>query len=423
MVDDLPLFGSLKKESQPEDPPAERKALTVSELSHRIKGTLEPGFADVWVRGEVSNYRPAPSGHLYFSLKDRDSFLSVAAFGWAQKLKAKQARGFEFRDGAEVLIHGKISVYVPRGSYQLVVDQIEPVGAGALQLAFEELKRKLESEGLFDPARKRALPAFPSRIAVITSPTGAAIRDILNVLGRRAPNVRVTILPALVQGNEAAEQMARAIGVANRHRLGEVILLARGGGSIEDLWCFNDERLARAIAESALPVVSAVGHEIDFTISDFVSDLRAPTPSAGAEILSAGWVDACGRLKESKERLWTALRRALQEKKALFAQIAARLVNPRDRLREQAQRIDECLLRLSRAIERALFAKRSSVERFMAQLDALSPLQVLERGYALVRRADASRSVVKSAKEVSPNQQFTISFHDGEAHVQSLPSP
>ena len=262
-----------------------QSALTVSELTARIRGVVEPQFLSVWVKGEVSNYRPAASGHAYFSLKDEGAMLSAACFSWASRNRQSRTP-FELKDGLEVLCRGKISIYPPRGSYQLTVEQIEPVGAGALQLAFEQLKARLLAEGLFDPRRKRPIPGYPRHISVVTSPSGAAIRDMLTVLRRRAPQIRVTVIPALVQGDQAAAQILRGLEIANRHQLGEVVVLARGGGSIEDMWCFNDERLARGIAASRIPVISAVGHEIDFSISDFVADLRAPTPSAAAEIVS-----------------------------------------------------------------------------------------------------------------------------------------
>ncbi|MEN9723878.1 MAG: exodeoxyribonuclease large subunit [Pseudomonadota bacterium] len=393
------------------------EALSISELTAKIRGVLEPQFLSVWVRGEVSNYRPAASGHAYFSLKDDGAMISAACFNWAQR--SRQARpAFELKDGIEVLCRGKIAVYPPRGSYQLSVEQMEPLGAGALQLAFEELKARLDAEGLFDSRRKRRLPEYPRHIAVVTSPSGAAIRDMLIVLRRRAPQIRVTVIPALVQGDQASAQITRGLEIANRHNLGEVVVLARGGGSIEDLWCFNDERLARAIAASRLPVISAVGHEIDFSISDFVADLRAPTPSAAAEILSGHWVDAARRLQESKSRLWVALQRDLQHRKQLFNQIRARLISPRDRLREQAQRVDEWALRLERAMQVHLQKSQSQFSSLTGRLDALSPLRVLERGYGLVTDA-GSGGVVRSATQVHSGQAMKVRFHDGEIRVHA----
>jgi exodeoxyribonuclease VII large subunit len=408
---ELPLFAS-SAPSLPEAP----KHWTVTELTARIRGVLEPAFREVWVQGELSNCRPAASGHVYFSLKDENASISVALFGWGKGAK----RGFELKDGLQVLCRGKLSIYAPRGSYQLIAEQVEPLGAGALQIAFEQLKSKLSAEGLFDPARKRPLPHYPQSVAVITSPSGAVIQDILNILRRRAPHMRVTVIPALVQGDEAPRHLIRGIEAANRLKLGEVIVLARGGGSMEDLWCFNDEGLARAIASSRLPLVSAVGHEIDFTISDFASDLRAPTPSAAAEILSGGWVDAVSRIREAKARLTQAIGRELMHRQRILEQVAARVVSPRDRLREQSQRCDELALRLERAIGARVERRRAALEQLVGKLDALSPLRVLERGYTLVREEGDHGVVVRSAAEVRVGQKLKVTFHDGSRIVQAV---
>jgi len=409
----LPLFSHTKEKGQPLEP----KHWSVSDLTARIRGTLEPAFMQVWVQGEVSNYRPAASGHAYFSLKDQGACISAAMFGWGARKK-----GFELKDGLQVLCRGKVTVYPPRGSYQLVVDQLEPLGAGALQLAFENLKSKLAQEGLFDPSKKRPLPAFPRQIAVVTSPTGAAIQDMLNILKRRAPQIKVVVIPALVQGDEAASQVIRGIELAHQFSLGEVIVLARGGGSIEDLWCFNDEKLARVIRNSQIPVVSAVGHEIDFTISDFVADLRAPTPSAAAEIISGHWVQVSQSVRDLKQRLWHCFQRDLQNRKSILTHIAARVVSPRDRLREQSQRTDELQMRLERVLKFRLQQKRVSFEHAVGKMDALSPLKVLERGYSLVRKEqlDGSSVVIKSVSQVSTNDELEITFFDGKRKVQAI---
>jgi exodeoxyribonuclease VII large subunit len=422
----LPLFSQVKpQEKAPEKAPAvpanveiSVKHWTVTELTNLIRGVVEPAFTHVWVQGEVSNFRPAASGHVYFSLKDSGACISAAIFGWGAK--SKKSGGFDLKDGMQILCRGKISLYPARGTYQIIVDHVEPMGAGALQVAFEQLKAKLQADGLFDPKRKRRLPAFPTRIAVVTSPSGAAIRDMLNILARRAPHVRVTIIPAVVQGDEAPKQIIRGLQWANEHQLGDVVVLARGGGSIEDLWCFNDESLARAIAQSKLPVVSAVGHEIDFTISDFVSDLRAPTPSAAAEIVTGNWVDAGRQMVQLRDRLLSVILRDLHQKKQLLSHIAARVVNPKDRLREQAQRLDELFLRLERAIRVRLEKRRAVVEQLMGKLDALSPLRVLERGYSIVRDAQNQERVVKSVQHIVPGQELQITFADGKANVQAL---
>jgi exodeoxyribonuclease VII large subunit len=401
-----------QKALEPAPKAQDPKKYTVTELTSHIRGILEPSLTQIWVVAEVSNYRPAASGHAYFSLKDSGSCISAAYFGWGAK-----RRQFELKDGLQVLVRGKVTVYPPRGTYQITCDQIEPLGAGALQVAFEQLKAQLAAEGLFETARKRALPRFPSRIAVVTSPSGAAIQDMLNILGRRAPHLRVTIIPAIVQGSEAASQIIRGLEYANQRGLGEIVVLARGGGSIEDLWSFNDESLARAIVKSKLPVISAVGHEIDFTISDFVSDLRAPTPSAAAEIVTGHWVDAVSRVKDSGIRLRNGILRDLQQRKTVLSHIAARVVSPRDRLREQAQRCDELFLRLERAFRLKLERRQGVVEQLMGKLDALSPLRVLERGYTLVRGEEGA--VIRSSRQVIEGQILEITFHDGQRTVQA----
>jgi exodeoxyribonuclease VII large subunit len=407
---------SAKTASEPEAvDPGKPRTWTVSELTAQIRGVLEPSFTQVWIQGEVSNYRPAASGHAYFSLKDQGSAISAAVFGWGSR-----RRGFELKDGLQVLCRGKVTVYPPRGTYQLTIEHIEPLGAGALQIAFEQLKAKLAGEGLFEPSRKRTLPAYPKRLAVVTSPSGAAIQDMLNILARRAPHVRVTVIPAIVQGDGAPAQILRGLELANQYGLGDIVVLARGGGSIEDLSCFNDERLARAIAASRLPVVSAVGHEIDFTISDFVADLRAPTPSAAAEIVSGHWVEAVGQLRDARLRLRAAIVRDLVTRQTLLNHVAARVLSPKDKLREQVQRLDELFLRLERAFRVKMETRRAWIERLMGSLDALSPLRVLERGYSIVRDPASKASVIRSAAQIQPGQELQITFYDGKTAVRAL---
>lgn len=393
---------------------AKPKHHTVSEITAKVRGVLEPTFSSIWVQGEVSNLRPASSGHVYFSLKDSNAMLSAAIFGWGARKKT-----FDLKDGLQVLCRGKITVYPPRGSYQMTVDHVEPLGAGALQLAFEQLKAKLAAEGLFDSVRKRALPPFPKTIAVVTSPSGAAIQDMLNILKRRAPHIRVIVIPALVQGESAASQIMAGLESANRWNLADVVVLARGGGSIEDMWCFNDENLARAISRSKLPVVSAVGHEIDFTISDFVADLRAPTPSAAAEILSGHWVDSATRLRDLKVRLVGTMRRELFNRKNLLQHIAARVLSPRDRLREQAQRCDELSMRLTRAFQNTIERRRSFLGQLIAKAEALSPLKVLQRGYSIVRDPAHENQVIRSAEAIENDQMLEIQFYDGKRKVRA----
>ena len=404
--EDLPLFRNQNDSSSPAS-----DAMTVSSLTMKIKRNLEGEFREIWVQGEISNLKEATSGHAYFSLKDDGATISAAAFGWGKKKTA----GFQLKDGLQVICRGNVSVYAPRGNYQLLVDVIEPLGAGALQLAFEQLKEKLQKDGLFELERKRPLPKYPSKIVVISSPQAAALRDILTVLKRRAPFVEVIIVPALVQGEEAPGKLIQALKVANHYRLGDVILLSRGGGSIEDLWAFNHEELARTIARSEIPVVSAVGHEIDFTIADFVSDLRAPTPSAGAEIITQHWVELRERSQQLNMRLSQTMRREILLKRRSLEALAARLRNPRDQLREKAQKVDELSMRLERLIAHLIERKKMALERLTGQLDALSPLAVLSRGYALIQ--DDQKKLIRSASQVKSKQVLQLKFADGEVKV------
>ncbi|NUM88138.1 MAG: exodeoxyribonuclease VII large subunit [Bdellovibrionales bacterium] len=388
------------------------KPVTVSQLTASIKALLKGAVGVVSVRGEISNWRPAASGHIYFSLKDPEAMIGAALF---QGVAARLPRG-QFRDGTEVVCRGRIDVYAPRGTYQVIVEHMEPVGAGSLQAAFEALKRKLHAEGLFDPSRKRPIPAMPSRIVVITSPTGAAIRDVLSVLKRRNAGMKVLLVPALVQGAEAPAELLRALETVNEFDLGDVILLTRGGGSLEDLWAFNDERLARAIAASRIPVVSAVGHEIDFTISDFVADLRAPTPSAAAEILVKESREILERLRETELRLERCLRNLLRQLRLELRGVSGRLKSPKDRLNELRLRIDDWSERLLQASRRDLAHRRQRLDRQLASLRALSPLQVLDRGYSLVFTRDGK--IVKTSGGVKKGQEIEVRVSDGAFHAE-----
>lgn len=391
------------------------RIVTVSQLTSSIKAILEGGVGAVTVRGEISNWRPAASGHIYFSLKDSDAMISAAFFKGA----ASRMRGLAVKDGAEVICRGRISVYAPRGTYQIIVDSIEPVGAGSLQAQFEALKQKLFAEGLFDSARKRPIPVMPSRIVVITSPTGAAVRDVLSVLKRRFAGVKVLIIPCLVQGAGAGAELCKALRLANEHELGDVILLTRGGGSLEDMWCFNDEQLAREIFASSIPVVSAVGHEIDFTICDFVSDLRAPTPSAAAEMLVREKQLLVDTVYELENRLVNVIRQELQQAQLRLRSAVSGLKNPRDSINELRLRFDDWSERLASAAYRCVERRREKVERLETSLLALSPLQVLERGYSI---AFAGGRAIKSAKELPAGTHFQLRLSDGtvEADISSL---
>ena len=376
----------------------DEKVLTVSELTRGVKARLEGDFRDVWVEGQVTNFRGInASGHRYFSLKDEGAQLGAVLF----KFGAAKGLAFELEDGQQVLAHGRLSVYEPRGNYQLMVDRLELKGVGALQKRFEQLKRQLEAEGLFDEARKKPLPAFPKRVGVITSPTGAVIRDILTVTGRRCPWVDIVVLPVRVQGEGATEDIAAAIEAAGAGEAGplDLLVLARGGGSLEDLWAFNEELVARAIAACPLPTLSAVGHQVDTTIADFVADRRAPTPSAAAEILSPSGDDLAARIAGLREQMHAELdahlRLALQQVEALRHRLERG--SPRFRLEMGAQRLDELKGRLDAAVRRSLADARAGLAQAAAHLNSLSPLAILGRGYAAA--FDGQERLLRSADQ------------------------
>jgi exodeoxyribonuclease VII large subunit len=455
-----------KAPARPAPAPPRRRALTVSELTDRILGVLETEFVDVWVEGEVSNLKIATSGHWYFSLKDEKAQLRAVVW----KTDARLVR-FRPQDGMKVVARGALRVYPPRGEYQLAVQVLEPLGKGSLQQAFEELKERLEREGLFDPARKRPLPMLPRRIGVVTSPTGAVLRDILRVLRSRYANLDVLVYPALVQGEGAAAEIAQGIRVLDRlaalpgHAL-DVIVVARGGGSLEDLWAFNEEAVARALAGSRVPTLSAVGHETDFTIADFVADLRAPTPSAAAERVVQAKEDLAARIAALEERRDGALRLRLARVRARVEAAAAHRVfaAERGRLHVKAQRVDELarraeaglVRRLERAresatrlagrleafrLDRQLAARRErllrhderlaglararaerargALARLAASLEGLSPLGVLGRGYALVWDAAGER-LLRDAALVRPGDGLRIRLHRGALRATAL---
>lgn len=392
-----------------------RQVPSVSQLTRRLRGYLEAGFADVWVRGELSGWKVAASGHGYGTLKDTGAAVRVCFF----RPQLSRLR-FKLEDGQEVLLKGKITVYEARGDYQLVVETAEPVGLGALQLAFEQLKKKLATEGLFAPERKKALPRHPRTVGVVTSSTGAAIRDMLHVLERRAPYVRVRLFAAVVQGDTAPTAILRAIAHAERWRdeqgrALDVLVVGRGGGSPEDLCAFNDERVARAVAACVLPTISAVGHEIDFVITDFVADLRAPTPSAAAEVVARDVLELEHRVEGQRTRLVRAFRSAIEQRRLHVAALAARLVDPRERLRRCRERGDALVARLRRAIGRTLELRRSRLAHTVAQLDAMSPLAVLGRGFALVEKPD--HSLARSVEDVRPGDKVDLRFGDGRARA------
>ena len=456
---DFDLKGSISK-PKPAPKPAEPLVLTVSTLTRKVRGLLEDGIGEIWVEGEVSNLRRQSSGHAYFTLKDASSQIACVLFAG----QTAQLRGMNFADGVHVQIQGSLTVYEPRGNYQIIVRRVQERGVGALQAKFEELKRRLDAEGLFAPGKKRPLPKFPRRIGVVTSPTGAAIQDFLNVLHRRQRGIEVVIFPVRVQGKGAAAEIAEAIRVlGNPLATGlppfDVIVVTRGGGSLEDLWEFNEEAVARAVAESPIPVVSAVGHEIDFSICDFAADFRAPTPSAAAEILSADSGELLDRLQHFAARLGrpvltrldglrsqllslqrTALflepRRILQEKQQTLDRLLEDLQSTADsaphRLRlllerharilaghrpdlkisELSRRLASCRDTLKHRTETKLQHEKSILSRHAAVLRALNPAAALARGYTITM--DGNEQILRSAKDAIKSKELRTRFHDGE---------
>ena len=395
-------------------------AFSVSQLNEYVKMLLEgnPNLKDVWVQGEISGAKLYASGHLYFSLKDSDSVVSAVMFrGSMMRME------FEPENGMKVVAHGRVSAYPPRGQYQFIVDNMIPDGAGALAVAFEQLKVKLGEEGLFDPARKKPLPSHPKRIGVVTSPSGAAVHDIIRVAKKRCPSTEILIFPSLVQGAEAPAYLRGGIQYFNAVKDDpeqgvDLIIIGRGGGSAEDLWGFNDERLARVVAASEIPVVSAVGHEVDFTICDFVADLRAATPSAAAELSLPDKEDLTRRVTALATRLTAAQATRLQRYRAQLDRLAASraLTAPEAVYRLRRETVTALEKRLSLATSRRLTFKRQSMERVVASLAALNPLAVLSRGYALVQ--DGEGRVISSATRLSAGDRVSLRFANGKAVVR-----
>ena len=409
---------------------AKRQIWKISELTRRIKGALEGAFGSVWVEGEISNLRKPASGHAYFTLKDATSQLRAVMFRGALAGVALQ-----LRDGLMVRGFGQITVYEAAGDYQILLKRIEPAGEGELMLRLEALKKKLAAEGLFDAARKKPLPVLPQHVGIVTSPTGAAIRDILQVLDRRFANLHVLLAPVRVQGAGAAEEIAAAIDLLNARGGLDVLIVGRGGGSLEDLWCFNEEAVVRAIARSAIPVISAVGHEIDWTLSDFVADVRAPTPSAAAEIVVKGKDELERRVADLRRRMGLGARTAvlgwrhrleraartpglldpLQEAQRLQQRVdflAVRLQNALAGLPQLVrQRADAAARRMERAVQMRLGEDRRALQHAEAQLRMLNPRGVLARGYSLTRLRGGK--ILRSAAEAPPGTELVTEFADG----------
>ncbi len=385
----------------------EKNVYSVSELTHTIKHLLETSLPTLWLEGEVSNFKRHYSQHLYFSLKDESS--QVSAVMWrsrAQKLP------FQLEDGMRIRVLGNVKVYAPSGRYQFDVLEAEPVGAGSLQVAFEQLKKKIYERGWFDEARKKSLPLFPRRIALITSPTGAAIRDMLQVLKRRAPYVDVVVLPVAVQGEKASGEIAAAIERCNRHSLADVIIVGRGGGSLEDLWAFNEEEVVRAIHNSAIPVVSAVGHEIDYTLADLVADLRAPTPSAAAELVVMDKEELNTRLDEYRARLKQALEAMLSQQRQNLNRLENSYILRRwdDRLFQAHQYIDGLQTRLDAAMAVKIHQAQSRLEKTEATLKSTHPKTLMARGYSLT---SINGKIVSSVAVLNKGDTIKTEFLDG----------
>jgi exodeoxyribonuclease VII large subunit len=389
----------------------EEHLYTVSELTAEIKDLLETSFPAVWVTGEISNFARPRSGHCYLTLKDRDA--QLAAVLWRRA--AGRVR-FDLHDGLEVICRGSVGVYPPHGKYQLMIEEIQPKGIGALELALRQLRERLAREGLFDPGRKRPLPRFVRRIAVVTSPTGAAIRDFLEVLRRRWRGADVLIVPARVQGEGAAEEIAGAIRVAGRlSPPADCLVVTRGGGSLEDLWAFNEEIVCRAIFDSPLPVVSAVGHEIDVTLSDLVADVRALTPSEAAELVVPASEELVRQLRQYRLRLAAALRAQASSARSRLEALATRRVfrRPFWQVQDLAHRLDELESRTHRAIRNHLRLVKQQTGTLAAQLDSLSPLSVLRRGYSVTQR-EADGAVVRSVDQLSVGERIRARLSEGQ---------
>ena len=389
--------------------------LTVTQLNNLIKAAFDnvPALQNVCVRGELSNYKLYPSGHHYFTLKDAEGSLKCVLFkGNAWSLR------FKPQNGMSVLAVGRVSVYPRDGAYQLYCTRLIPDGAGDLQMAFDQLKERLWKEGLFDQAHKQALPRFPHRIGIVTSPAGAAVHDMLRILGKRWPLSKVILLPVRVQGEEAAGEIARAIAYANREALCELLIVGRGGGSMEDLWAFNEEPVARAIYASKIPVISAVGHEPDVTISDFAADLRAATPSNAAELAVPDRAELRARLEGLQRQMAAALQRQAQSARGRLEALRSRAVlkDPLRPVQDRRQTLDRLTERLAGAEAAVLSEQRTRLTRLAAGLDAMSPLKVLARGYAVV--SDESGKMITQARDTRQGQTVRITFRDDSVSAQ-----
>lgn len=394
--------------------PFRGQVFTVTAITLAVKQMMEGVFRDIFVEGEVSGLSRSPQGHYYFNLKDRESLLSAVMFKWDARKYA-----LELEEGTQVRVWGSLTVYAKSGRYQIAVKKVEALAKGNLYLAFEKLKKKLEQEGLFAPEHKKEIPAYPQRIGVVTSPTGAAVRDILSVLKRRNPHLEVFIAPVLVQGDEAAPQIAQAIQDLNKFSPAlDVLLVGRGGGSIEDLWAFNEEIVARAIFESKIPVISCVGHEVDFTIADFVADLRAPTPSAAAELVVQNSQNTAAQIANLQKRMLQAVSLFYERFKRRFdlAVNSRVLKDPQTLTQEKEQQLDDLSLRLQTAWAEKLTSFSHRFDVACQKLRALGPQAVLERGYSITRKQDGT--VISRVHQTAPGETIYVQVQDGMIHTE-----
>ncbi len=397
------------------DTPFAHEIYSVTQLNQAVRGLLEQAFPLIWVEGEISNLAQPASGHRYFTLKDAQAQVRCALF----RNRGQYLR-FAPKNGDRVRLRARIGLYAPRGDYQLIAEHLEPAGDGALQRAFEALKAQLEAEGLFAAERKKPLPTVPRRIGVITSPTGAAIRDVLSVLKRRFPALPVLIYPVAVQGEQAPEAIAQAIARADQRAEVDVLLLTRGGGSLEDLQAFNEAIVARAIAACELPIISAVGHEVDYAISDWVADERAATPSAAAERLSPDGVGIAKGFAAAKLRLEQAMQRRIADQRSHLQRLERRLgaQHPGRRLRERGQRLDELEYRLGLAIQARLARVKARLQENARALEAVSPLATLHRGYAIVRLDAPDGTIVRAPTQAPSGTRIRAQLAEGELHAR-----
>ncbi len=394
--------------------PFRGQVFTVTAITLAVKQMLSGVFRDIFVEGEVSNLRESANGHLYFDLKDRESLLPAVMFKWDARKYS-----LELQDGVQVRVWGSLDVYAKSGKYQIVVKTVEALAKGNLYLEFERLKKKLETEGLFAPEHKKEIPTYPQRIGVVTSPTGAAVRDILSVLKRRSPHLEIFIAPVLVQGDEAAPQIAQAIEDLNKFTPAlDVLLVGRGGGSIEDLWAFNEEIVARAIFASKIPVISCVGHEVDFTIADFVADLRAPTPSAAAELVVQNSQNTAQHIAALQKRMLQAVSLFYERFKSRFELAVNSRVfkDPQTLTQEKEQTLDDLTLRLENAWNEKLIAWTHRFEMARQKLNALGPQAVLKRGYSITRKQNGT--IITRVAQTAPGETIYVQVQDGMIHTE-----